>query len=427
MKRKLVIGIGIPVLIVILFIAFVTAYLYVDTPAFDDEPVPEIGNEIGAINSSIDGQIQELFDDSGIPSMEVGILVGDELVWARGYGEQPDLSTVYMIGSIDKPIITTAILQLVEEGLVSLDDDINEYLPFSVRHPDYPDKPVTIQMLLTHTSGLPHDVPGTYYVYRNNGPMVRWLLKHQFRLSILFGQYFFPPTDESTARAFSAENADFWLSEPGTRYQYSNTAFYTLLVGMIKEVTGQSYYECIQENIIEALNMENTSFEISDYPKEQIAIPYEDFGEGRENDLPITGMAASGKIRTNVIDLSQFLLVHMNEGSLGDVQILKPESVELMHGPIISLSIDNFPPSYLDGEGLSWFHFGDDSQGHGGNVAGYSADMLYKEGDETPYGIVILMNYGVSKTPVVWEWWEEYYVGIRELLFEEAEAIAMGQ
>ena len=426
MKRKLVLGIGIPVLIITLFIAFVTAYLYIDTPAFKDAPVPEIGNEIGSINSSIESQIQQLFDDSGIPSMEAGILVGDELVWAKGYGEQPDLSTVYMIGSIDKPIITTAILQLVERGIISLDNDINEYLPFSVRHPDYPDKPITIQMLLTHTSGLPHDVPGTYYVYRNNGPMVRWLLKHQFRLSILFGEYFFPPTDTSIAKTFSAENADFWLSEPGTSYQYSNTAFYTLLVGMIEEVTSQSYYEYINENIIEALNMENTSFEISDYPKDQIAIPYEDFGEDRENDLPITGMAVSDKIRTNVIDLSQFLLVHMNEGSLRDIQVLKPESVKLMHVPIIALSIDNFPPSYLDGEGLSWFHFGDDSQGHGGNVPGYSADMLYKEGLGTPYGIVILMNYGVSKTPVVWEWWEEYYVGIRELLFEEAEALAIG-
>jgi len=344
-----------------------------------------------------------------------------------------------MIGSVDKPIITTAILQLVERGLVRLDDDINKYLPFSVRHPDYPDKPITIKMLLAHTSGLPHDVPGiTTDDFSNNGPWIRWLLKHEFNLSAL-RKYFFPQTDRSIDRKFSPENADFWLFEPdpavptgeikhiGDGYQYSNTAFYTLLVRVIEEVSGQSYVKYISENIYEPLNMENTSFEISDYPRDQIAIPYEDFGEGLENDLPITGMAASGKTRTNIIDLAQFLLIHMNKGSTGGVQILKPETVELMHGPITSLDINDFPPSHCTGCGLSWFHFDDSSQGHSGFVAGNCADILYKEGDGNPYGIIILMTYSGAKTPLVWEWWEKYFVEVRELLFKEAELIASGQ
>jgi hypothetical protein len=60
-------------------------------------------------------------------------------------------------------------------------------------------------------------------------------------------------------------------------------------------------------------------------------------------------------------------------------------------------------------------------------VAGCHANILYKEGDRTPYGIVIMMTYSGAKTPVVREWWEKYYVGIRELLFEEAKVIASRQ
>jgi hypothetical protein len=81
MKRKLLFGIGIPVLIIIILIAFVTIYLHVNTPKFKDEPVLEIGNEIGSISSSIESQIQNFFENCGVPSMELGIVVGDELVW----------------------------------------------------------------------------------------------------------------------------------------------------------------------------------------------------------------------------------------------------------------------------------------------------------------------------------------------------------
>jgi CubicO group peptidase (beta-lactamase class C family) len=148
---------------------------------FELAPKPEINEdavvEIGSIDPQIDEQLQSLVEEGGIPSLAVSLVVNDELVWARGYGEQPDLSTVYMIGSIDKAFIGTAVMQLYEQGMIELEADVNDYLPFNVRHPDYPNKPVTIEMLLTHKSGLAHDFPDGFY-FENDQDMLEWASKN---------------------------------------------------------------------------------------------------------------------------------------------------------------------------------------------------------------------------------------------------------
>ena len=118
---------GILTLIVVLPIIFVAVKFANDVPKFKEGPTPRLGDELGSIRPESAQQLQRLFDESSVPSLAAGIVVGDELVWAKGYGEQPDLSTVYITGSINKTIITTAILHLWEQGLIDLDDDINDY------------------------------------------------------------------------------------------------------------------------------------------------------------------------------------------------------------------------------------------------------------------------------------------------------------
>lgn len=428
MKSKIVkTSWGIIALIVLIFILFVVVRFASDVPTFKEGPAPRLGDEIGSIRPESADRLARLFEESGVPSMAFGIVVGDELVWAKGYGEQPDLSTVYMIGSIDKTFSTTALLQLWEQGLIELDDDINDYLPYSVRHPDYPNVPITIRMLLTHTSGLPHDVPGTYAVADADGPMVRWELVNQRNIDGLW-DYLFPPSKEKMGQVFSLEQGggpDFWLFKPGTGYQYSNTAFYLMLTGIIEEVSGQSYTAYLEDHIFAPLGMENTSFEASDYPQMQLAIPWEDFSTNGMSDLPLTGMTASGKMRTNIIDLAKYLRAHMNQGALGDGRILEPESAAFMHEKQRYLNINDFPPKHLNGSGLSWFHWDGGYQGHNGFVPGFMAEILYNDRQEVPYGMVIMMTKSHSKTEIDREWWREYYVPIQEVLFEEGKAMAL--
>lgn len=94
-----------------------------------------------------------------MPSLSAAIVVNDELVWAKNYEGPAGLDTVYVPGSIQKAVTATAVLQLVERGLVGLGEDVSTYAGFPVRHPDYPDTATTTRLLLTHQSGLDQDAP----------------------------------------------------------------------------------------------------------------------------------------------------------------------------------------------------------------------------------------------------------------------------
>ena len=109
------------------------------------------------LTESIDTKIQSLMEKGDIPSLAVGIIINDTMVWSQGYGEQSDINTVYIIGSVTKMFTATAIMQLVENNKLDLDADINTYIPFSVRNPNQPNTPITARMLLTHRSGISED------------------------------------------------------------------------------------------------------------------------------------------------------------------------------------------------------------------------------------------------------------------------------
>ena len=89
------------------------------------------------------------------PSLSVSIIKDNEIIWSNGYG-YADIensiiatdNTIYAVGSISKSITSTAFLQLYDKGLFNLDDDVNIYLPFSLRNPFYPDNPITFLVYL---------------------------------------------------------------------------------------------------------------------------------------------------------------------------------------------------------------------------------------------------------------------------------------
>ena len=96
-----------------------------------------------------------------IPGLSISIVKNGHIVWEKYFGYANieeniivDENTMFILSSISKTITATALMQLFEDGLFILDDDIDEYLPFNVNHPDYPNIPITFKMLLSHTSGI---------------------------------------------------------------------------------------------------------------------------------------------------------------------------------------------------------------------------------------------------------------------------------
>jgi CubicO group peptidase (beta-lactamase class C family) len=108
-----------------------------------------------------DEQILRLMKLAHMPSLSICLIKKDAVVYSHCFGYAnlrkktiATEETMYLAGSISKVVTATVLMQLYEQGRFNLDDDINNYLPFSLRNPSYPDIPITIRMLLAHQSSL---------------------------------------------------------------------------------------------------------------------------------------------------------------------------------------------------------------------------------------------------------------------------------
>jgi CubicO group peptidase (beta-lactamase class C family) len=117
--------------------------------------------EVMTETERIEKRAEELLEEIGCPGMSIAITDGSETVFAAGYGNRQldpkapaTADTLYGVGSATKPITATAVMTLVQDGQVSLDDDISSYVPY---FEDVPGEPIQIRELLSHTSGMPSD------------------------------------------------------------------------------------------------------------------------------------------------------------------------------------------------------------------------------------------------------------------------------
>ena len=123
-----------------------------------------------------DKKIEFFMKLSLFPSISACIIKDDNVIWSNGYGyydidnkKQATENTIYNIASISKTITGTAIMQLYEKKLFDLDQDVNDFLPFELRNPYFPDEPITFRMLLSHSSSLNSELSDAmrYYQWYN--------------------------------------------------------------------------------------------------------------------------------------------------------------------------------------------------------------------------------------------------------------------
>jgi CubicO group peptidase (beta-lactamase class C family) len=194
--------------------------------------------EHAALAAAIDSIAEAALREGPIPAISIAVVRGSDTIALRGYGyaelenEVPaSAETVYRIGSITKQFTAAAILRLVEQGRISLEDPVSKHL---AGLPEWSQR-VTVHQLLNHTSGIRS--------YTGLGP--KWT--ERMRLDL---------THDELVALFRDEPADF---APGERWLYNNSAYY--LAGMIIEkVTGQSYGEYLQQTFFEPLGLDSTIY-----------------------------------------------------------------------------------------------------------------------------------------------------------------------
>jgi CubicO group peptidase (beta-lactamase class C family) len=269
--------------------------------------------------------VRQQMEKNKIPGLTIGF-VKDDYIWIKGFG-YADLEnkvpaqadSAYRYASVQKSMTAVAILQLVEQGKVNLDAEIQTYVPY------FPKKkyPITVRQLLYHLGGIPH------YVNRD------------------FEQHI---KEHKTTREAIAifENFDL-VAEPGTKFSYSSYG-YNLLGAVIEGASKQSYADYMREHIWQPLGMKDTRM---DDPLALIPNRVRGYqlinGELKNSEfIDVSSRFAAGGTRGTVVDLLRFIK------GLNDGKILSPKTVDLMYAPTRTRdgNISGFPKTA--GYAMGW-------------------------------------------------------------------------
>ena len=327
--------------------------------------------------------IVKLMELAHMSALSAAIIKDNEVIWAKGYGlydrentKEADEYTIFLMASISKTFTATAIMQLYERGFFDLDDDVNGYLNFNLRNPKYPDKEITFRMLLSHQSSLAVDLP-------------TFKFNRVIPAGLEVVGYPYPFLRDYLVPGGLHYKPQVWTdATPGEETYYSNIGYATL--GYLVEIlSGKTFEEYCSENIFEPLDMNNSSFRLANVNSSRVAVPY-DFQSGEYYpflhydtlDYPASGL------RTSVLDLSHFLIVHMNGGVYNGVRILNESTVELMHEAQGS-NDRQFGLGFQIWEKLTGTHIG-----HSGGMDGVATKMVFRLSDAL--GIIFFVNERVQ-------------------------------
>ncbi|HMB23496.1 MAG TPA: serine hydrolase domain-containing protein [Anaerolineales bacterium] len=337
--------------------------------------------------ADMDAAITQEMQSGKVPGAAMLIIRDGKIESAKGYGvADPETGrvvtpdTLFTIASISKTMTATALMTLYEQGKFELDDDVNKYLPFEVRNPNFPDKPITFRMLLTHTSSIKDsDVYNEYYTLQQE-PV---LPDSPVALGDYLRDYLTPD-----GKLYNVKD-NFLEDAPGTKYEYSNTGFG--LVGyLVERISGMPFSEYCKQAVFEPLGMEHTAWYFKDVDIDLMAVPYgynELLRQPKRYGFYSYPTYPDGALKTSVNEFARFMFVFINEGKTIDGKVfLQPETVKEM------LTLHKFP-GMSDGEsvGLAW-HFDGSDYNHSGGDPGISTLAYFNP--DTGMGGIFFSNGG---------------------------------
>ncbi|WP_341347062.1 serine hydrolase [Paenibacillus sp. FSL H3-0469] len=264
----------------------------------------------------VDGMMEEYMNRLQIPGAVISIVKDGKIILGKGYGSSnlkqaapvDPATSMFRIASTTKLFTWTAAMQLVEQGKIDLDTDINTYLK-SVKIPATYPEPITMRHLMTHTAGFEEGGVG-YQIVTDPAKL--------------------PVSISETLNKHMLAR----IRPPGEMSAYSN--YGATLAGMIVEdVSGIPYNDYIQKYIFDPLDMKHSTVV---EPLPESFIPNQVIGYNSENGsfIPGTptfegGFRPAGSATASAVDMAHFMIAHLQNGKYGGRQILKPETAELMH------------------------------------------------------------------------------------------------
>ncbi|HZW19472.1 MAG TPA: serine hydrolase domain-containing protein [Luteimonas sp.] len=323
------------------------------------------------------GQLMAAHDTVGLAVVVVrdnAIVYRNSLGWKDRERRIPlDGDDLFRIASISKSFAATGILQLVEQGRLSLDADVGDLVGFPVRNPRFPDRPITLAMLLNHTSSITDGKTYGSLDLINPGAGKDW-------------------RDRYADRA------------PGAAYEYSNLG-YNMVGTIVERVSGERFDAYVKAHVLDPLGLyggyvpealdagrfaqiyrwrEGEGFVRSDQAYAPLGGRLDGYAMGY--DTPV--FSPTGGVKISATDLARYMLMHMNLGEWNGARIISAEHAKQMQTPTVDVDADS-------GYGLairtdSTLVPGVVLTGHTGSAYGLYSSMFFDP--EKKYGFVVITN-----------------------------------
>ncbi|MBX5494555.1 MAG: serine hydrolase [Bryobacteraceae bacterium] len=341
--------------------------------AFALAPIDALADLRKAIEE-LDAEVEQLRKAGQVPGVAVGIIEDGKLAFSRGYGYR-DLerrlpvteNTVFAVGSVTKSFTAATVAILVDEGKLDWDTPVREYLPDFQLMDEVATKLTTVRDMLCHRTGLPrHDF------IRFAVPLTREELMRRLR--------------------YLEPSASF-----RSKYQYQNL-MYVAAGYLAGHVAGSTWEKLVEDRLFAPLGMTASSTSVLDMQKQpDFARPY--FKQGnRAAEVPFYnyqrfGVGPNGAVNSNVVDLAKYVAFHLNEGRVGEKQIISRRQMAEMHRPQIVINEDS---TY----GLGWsIRRLEDRKliEHSGSITGFIAWVGFVPQERV--GAIVLANLSNTSLP----------------------------
>src|SRR5436305_2296189 len=320
----------------------------VSAPATATTPHEMTSQDVSAF---LDGIMPQQLAREDIAGAVISVVKDGKVLFAKGYGysdveKKKPVSpedTLFRPGSISKLFTWTSVMQLVEQGKLDLDRDVNDYLDFKIPA-TYP-KPITLRNIMTHTAGFEESVQELFVA---------------------------DAKDLKPLRPYLTEHMPTRIFPPGTTPAYSNYA--TTVAGyIVQRVSGQDYFDYVDEHIIKPLGMTHSTFRqpLPDALAPLMSKGY-DVASQPAKKFEFVEAAPAGSSSVSAMDMTHFMIAHLQDGKYENVQILKPETAQLMH----SRQFENLPQ--MNAMCLGFYEEtrnGHRIIGHGGDTENFHSDL----------------------------------------------------
>lgn len=346
-------------------------------------------------------EIKRIMEEYDAVGLSVAVVKQNKIVYTHSFGlkdialDQPlKPKNIFRIASISKSFSATAIMQLVDAGKLSLDDDVSKLIGFAVRNPKYPDVVITLRMLLSHTSSI-NDSQG------------------YFKLDVI---------NPAVNPDFAACYSDY---APGEGYRYCNLNF-NMVGTLLERLSGERFDQYIVRHILQPMHLYG-GYCIDSLDNSLFATLYEydsatqkynaaaDAYNPRRDEIrnyklgystPI--FSPTGGMKISARDLAVYMQMHMNMGVFNEKHIISPFSAEQMQTPVnrdqtyglALMKTDTFLPGKI-------------LIGHTGLAYGLHSAMFFSPQEK--FGMVLITNG--CNTPDT-DGWNPFLQSVAKLLFE---------